>query len=135
MDDEFDRYFMNVLNKVMNALSSGAMGIKISISPDGDVRIDQIGAPKRKIYVPFEVVDAGDSYLLTLDLRRFPLRAVTLKLGSDGVVVNTPNGERFIYFDEKVDPDTASYELKNGVVELMVKKGKGGKERIIRFPQ
>ena len=134
MEDDFDRYFFNVLNKMMSALSSGAMGIKISISPDGNVRIDNI-TPRRKVYVPFEVVDAGEEYLLTLDLRRFPLRAVNLKVSPDGVNVITPHGERFIYFQEEVNPETVSYEVKNGVVELTVKKGKGEKEKIIRFPQ
>ena len=134
MEDDFDRYFFNVLNRMMSALSSGVMGIKISISPDGNVRIDNFPI-KRKIYVPFEVVDAGEEYLLTLDLRRFPLRAVNLKVSPDGVNVITPHGERFIYFQEEVNPETVSYEIKNGVVELTVKKGKGEKEKIIRFPQ
>jgi len=134
MEDDFERMFLRMINQMMNAFNSGAMGVKISVSPTGDVRIDPIRPRRRKIYVPFEVVDAGDHYLLTLDLRQLPKRATTLRVRPDGVLVETPRGERFIYFDEPVIPDTVDMSESNDIVELTVRKGPGAGEKVIRFP-
>ncbi len=135
MEDDFERYFYTIFNRMMNAFSSGALGVKISIGPNGDVHIDPIRPPRRKIYVPFEVVDAGEEYLVTLDIRHLPRRATSIRVLPDGVLVTAPKGERFIYFRELVDPSTASYEERDGIVELHVKKGSGEGEKVIRLPQ
>ncbi len=133
-DDEFEKYFLSMFNKVMNAISSGAPGIRISIDPEGNVHIDPIRPRKRKIYVPFEVVDTGDKYLIVLDLRSMPKYGITIKVTPNGITVDTPKGERFIYLDEEVDPEGVKYTQNEGVVEIEVPKGKGATVKTINLP-
>lgn len=134
MEDDFERMFLNMVNRMMQALSSGAMGVRISISPDGNVFVDPIRPRKRRIYVPFEVVDLGDSYLVTIDIRQLPKRATSFRVTPTGVNVETPKGERFIWFEEEVNPESVVMEERNGIVELTIKKGKGKGEKLIRIP-
>lgn len=131
--DDFER-FVELLDKMFSSLHT-AGGVRITISSDGNVMVQPVRPPKKKIYVPFEVVDAGEEYLLTLDLRWIPLQSVALRVKGDGVLVETPRGERFIYFEQSVDPNSVRVEENNGIIELSVKKGKGDGEKVIRFPQ
>ncbi len=131
--DEWER-FVDLLDKMFTSLYTTG-GVKITISSDGNVMVQPARPPKKKIYVPFEVVDTGDGYLVTLDLRWLPLQSVALHLKNNGVLVETPRGERFIYFDHPVDPHSAEVEESHGIVEISVRKGEGKGERVIRFPQ
>ncbi len=135
MEDDLERYFFQVFNRMMSVLNSGAMGVKISIDSDGNVKIDPIRPRKRKIYVPFEVIDAGEEYVVTLDVRNLPRRSTVLRVTPGGLYVSTPRGERFIYFEEQVNPKTVKMEERNGIVEITVKKGRGEGEKVIRFPR
>ncbi|NPA86604.1 MAG: hypothetical protein GXO00_01195 [Candidatus Diapherotrites archaeon] len=133
--DDFERAFLALFSKVMQAFSAGALGVRISVTPEGDVFVDPIQPRRRKIYVPFGIVDDREYYVLTLDLRHLPRRATTVRITPTGVLVETPKGERFIYFEEFVVPEETVIEERDGIVELTIPKGSGKGEKVIRFPE
>ena len=85
--------------------------------------------------MPFEVVDLGEEYLVTFDIRQLPRRATIFRVTPTGINVETPRGERFVWFEEEVNPESVTMEESNGIVEITVKKGKGEGEKIIRLPE
>ena len=130
-DEDLEKYFYSVFNRMMSAFSSGAVGVKISIDPEGNVHIDPIKPRKRKIYVPYEVVDAGNEIVVTLDRRN--IRKGKVSIRTDHILVETPKGERYIKLPSPVLPSPQSVEERNGILEIILKKGEGQGEQHIHL--
>jgi len=109
-------------------------GFSITIGPDGVPRVKEWGNLRpgpikpviREAIEPFtDVFDEGDHYRVIMDMPGVNKEDIHVEATEDKLVVST-KGERKYYkevrFEEKVNPETAKAQYRNGVLTITIEK-------------
>ncbi len=109
-------------------LGSEAHGFRIIIT-GGEIPLDSTGIPRRQAQgvqeVPVEMLDGGDEVLILAELPGAEADATHLQMTGSVLRIFAQGGDVRYHTTVKlppVQPDTLIYSLKNGVLEVRLKK-------------
>lgn len=150
MFEEFDRMVEEMFEESFRAVERGARapgpktyyyGFSITIGPDGVPRIREWGNIRPGLVRPriteaiepfYDVLDEGDKLRIIVEMPGVEKDNIKVRSTEDKIIVSAEGPDRKYYREiplpEKVRPETARAQYRNGVLTIVVEK----KEKKIR---
>ncbi len=116
-------------------------GFSVTIGPDGVPRIKEWGnirpGPVKPVIKdsiePFtDVFDEGDYYRVIIDMPGVDKKDIHVEATEDRLIVSTTGERKYykeVHFKEKVNPESAKAQYRNGVLTITIEKKEKGKKR------
>ena len=148
MFEEMDRMFEEMLSEPF-IMEKGEhkvygpyyYGFSITIGPDGVPQVREWGnirpGPVKPIIKdtiePFtDVFDEGDHYRVIIDMPGVDKKDISVEATEDRLIVSAQGQRKYykeIRFKEKVNPETAKAQYRNGVLTITIEKKEKGKKK------